>query len=312
MIQIDLITGFLGAGKTTFIKEYTRAMNAQGKKVGIIENDFGGVNVDMLLLKDLQNPLCVSEQILSDGDPVTYKRRLKAKLIAMSMQGFQRIIIEPSGIFDMDAFLDTLYDEPVCNWYELANVIAIVDAHFPETISKESAYMMTSQIAHAGKIVFSKCQDTSAEDLLRTKDSIKDVLAMYKCSRILREEDYLAKDWKTLTAEDFQNLFQAGYKTADYGKVWMDQQKQFGSLAFLELGMQLGEVKEVAKHLFAEPAFGNVLRVKGLVKGNDSFYQSYNFTRNEEAVDTMRDGQEVLVVIGENLCKEQISALFSK
>ena len=50
MIKIDLITGFLGAGKTTFIKKYASYLMKQGRKIGILENDFGAVNVDMLLL----------------------------------------------------------------------------------------------------------------------------------------------------------------------------------------------------------------------------------------------------------------------
>ena len=54
MIKIDLITGFLGAGKTTFIKKYASYLMKQGKKIGILENDFGAINVDMLLLQDLE------------------------------------------------------------------------------------------------------------------------------------------------------------------------------------------------------------------------------------------------------------------
>ena len=43
MIKIDLITGFLGAGKTTFIKKYASYLMKQGRKIGILENDFGAV-----------------------------------------------------------------------------------------------------------------------------------------------------------------------------------------------------------------------------------------------------------------------------
>lgn len=54
MIKIDLITGFLGSGKTTFLKQYAKYLMAQGKNIGILENDFGAVNVDMLLLQELR------------------------------------------------------------------------------------------------------------------------------------------------------------------------------------------------------------------------------------------------------------------
>ena len=50
MVKIDLITGFLGSGKTTFIKKYAKYLIDQGLNIGILENDFGAVNVDMMLL----------------------------------------------------------------------------------------------------------------------------------------------------------------------------------------------------------------------------------------------------------------------
>ena len=54
MIKIDLITGFLGSGKTTFIKKYAEYLLKKGEKIGILENDFGAVNVDMMLNSILQ------------------------------------------------------------------------------------------------------------------------------------------------------------------------------------------------------------------------------------------------------------------
>ena len=54
MIQIDLITGFLGSGKTTFIRKYAKYLIDQGLNIGILENDFGAVNVDAMLLQNCQ------------------------------------------------------------------------------------------------------------------------------------------------------------------------------------------------------------------------------------------------------------------
>lgn len=55
--KVDLVTGFLGAGKTTFIKKYARYLLDKGCKIGVLENDFGAVNVDMLLLQELEDTL---------------------------------------------------------------------------------------------------------------------------------------------------------------------------------------------------------------------------------------------------------------
>ena len=58
MVQVDLITGFLGAGKTTFLRKYVHWLNARGQRVCILENDFGAVNVDVMLLQDLLGDNC--------------------------------------------------------------------------------------------------------------------------------------------------------------------------------------------------------------------------------------------------------------
>ena len=63
MVQVDLITGFLGAGKTTFLRKYVHWLNARGQRVCILENDFGAVNVDVMLLQDLLGDNCDIETI---------------------------------------------------------------------------------------------------------------------------------------------------------------------------------------------------------------------------------------------------------
>lgn len=63
MVKIDLITGFLGSGKTTFIKKYATYLMRKGLNIGILENDHGAVNVDMMLLQELRGDQCELEMI---------------------------------------------------------------------------------------------------------------------------------------------------------------------------------------------------------------------------------------------------------
>ena len=106
MVKIDLITGFLGSGKTTFIKKYAQYLMSQGFHIGILENDYGAVNVDMMLLQDLMGEQCELEMISGGCDKETHIRRFRTKLISMGMCGYDRVIVEPSGIFDVDEFFD--------------------------------------------------------------------------------------------------------------------------------------------------------------------------------------------------------------
>ena len=128
MVKIDLITGFLGSGKTTFIKKYAKYLIDQGLNIGILENDFGAVNVDMMLLQDIAGEKCTLEMVAGGCDKDCHRRRFRTKLIAMGMCGYDRVLIEPSGIFDMDEFFDALHESPLDIWYEIGNVFAIVDA----------------------------------------------------------------------------------------------------------------------------------------------------------------------------------------
>ena len=59
MIKIDLITGFLGSGKTTFIRRYAKHLIDSGENIAILENDYGAVNVDALLLEELEHIFCL-------------------------------------------------------------------------------------------------------------------------------------------------------------------------------------------------------------------------------------------------------------
>ena len=75
MIQIDLITGFLGSGKTTILKINATYLLQQGMNIGILENDFGAVNVDMMLLQDLMGDNCELEMVSGGCAADCHRRR---------------------------------------------------------------------------------------------------------------------------------------------------------------------------------------------------------------------------------------------
>ena len=134
MPRIDLITGFLGSGKTTFIKKYARFLISHGGMVGILENDYGAVNIDMVLLEDLMGDNCDVEMITGGDGILSHIRRFRTKLISMAMTGYDRVVVEPSGIYDTDDFFDALEEEPLRSWYSPGSIIAIVDANLPDEL----------------------------------------------------------------------------------------------------------------------------------------------------------------------------------
>ena len=190
MINVDLITGFLGSGKTTFITGYAKYLVGQGKKIGIIENDYGAVNVDMLLLtealKELPEGSCRLEMVIG-SDPDCHRRRLKTKLIAMAMLGLDTVLVEPSGIFDVDEFFDILYEEPLDRWYQIGNVIALTDAGLEKPLSEESEYILVSQISKAGALVLTREDQVSREKLEETRSYIDSCLEKYNHVHVLNQ-----------------------------------------------------------------------------------------------------------------------------
>ena len=116
MVKIDLITGFLGSGKTTFIKEYARYLMRQGLNIGILENDYGAINVDMMLLQDLEGEKCELEMIAGGCDADCHRRRFRTKLIAMGMCGYDRVIVERLG---GTIGADSKEGEGSCFWFRL-------------------------------------------------------------------------------------------------------------------------------------------------------------------------------------------------
>ncbi len=306
MVKIDLITGFLGSGKTTFIKKYARYLLDQGLNIGILENDFGAVNVDMMLLKDLEGDHCELEMVSGGCDADCHRRRFKTKLIAMGMCGYDRVIVEPSGIFDMDEFFDILREEPLDQWYEIGSVIAVVDAGLDCGQSEAADYLLASEAAGAGCIVLSKVKNVSAEQTEAVKAHLEQAMKKVGCRWSLFGH-IIASDWEQFTEEDYQRLMNCGYEPASYRKT--DAAAAFDSLFFMNLELTAEELKERTARLFEEPGCGHILRVKGFVKAEDGRWLELNATRREQTLAVSPDGQEVLIVIGEQLSKETIGRI---
>ena len=307
MVQVDLITGFLGSGKTTFLRHWVQYLTAQGHNICILENDFGAVNVDVLLLQDVLGSRCNIESISGGCDCDTHQRRMRTKLISLAMQGYDRVVVEPSGIFDVDEFFDILRDDPLDRWYTLGNVFAVVDAALPPQLSQEEEYLLASEAAKSGCLLASRVQLPGAlgRDALLAR--LNTALANCRCARRFAAKDILYKDWDTLTDADFAALDRCGWRQADYVKLPLDEHSAFTSLYFLELPLTESALRAAVPQLFADPACGHILRLKGFVPSADGWLE-INATPAGMTAQRVPQGQQVLIVIGQGLDKAKIEA----
>lgn len=311
MVKIDLITGFLGAGKTTFLKKYAEYLIAKGQNIGILENDFGAVNVDMMLLQDLMGDNCELEMVSGGCDADCHRRRFKTKLIAMGMCGYDRVIVEPSGIFDVDEFFDALREEPLDRWYEVGNVIAIVDANLEEHLSEEAEYILASEVANAGEIILSHADEVSAEQADTTVAHLNRALEQIKCPRRV-DKEVLRKSTQDLNEEDFNRLISCGYQMESYRKLDMEEKKGFESVYFMNVKMTEEQLKTTVGKLMNDRECGEVFRVKGFLQKEDGSWIQLNATHNGITMNPIEKGQEVIIVIGEELKEQAIKKYFLK
>lgn len=308
MIRVDLITGFLGSGKTTFLKRYVRYLTAQGQKIGILENDYGAVNVDMLLLQELEREGCGLDMVAGACDADCHKRRFKTKLIAMGMSGYDRVLIEPSGVFDVDEFFDVLYEEPLDRWYEIGSVIAVVDANLEDGLSESADYLLASQLANAGVVVLSKTQLATAAEREATVRHMEQALLQVQCRKDLRGR-LLEKDWDALTDSDFARVMHSGADDQSFVKRGTTDDSGFRSLYFINKPYTAAQLEAAAKQAFAGEACGKIFRVKGFVRDVDGWLE-FNATRQSTAVTPIAAGQDIVIVIGEQLNEAAVAALF--
>ena len=331
MRKVDLITGFLGSGKTTFLKRYADYLIRSGGNIGIIENDHGAVNVDMLLLQELLGTNCDLEMVTGDCDLETHMRRLKTKLISFGMRGAGRVLVEPSGIFDVDEFFDVLREEPLDRWYEIGSVIAIVDAKLEDDLSEQSNYMLASQIANAGKVIISRSQESTRDDLRHTIRHLNEVMEMFGCKRRFfcselglgpdsseisdkgdslpdPRSDVLKKNWDDLTDDDFAAIASCGYILEDHVKLPFDRENDYDSVYIFKARTTKEDLTGRIRDLFADSSLGNIFRIKGFMPLEDGSWIELNATHRAIEVKPIERGQEIFIVIGEGLDKNKIAA----
>lgn len=302
MTRVDLITGFLGAGKTTFIHGYLRHL--RGQKVLIIENEYGCISVDSQLLRDEGCPI---EDLAGVCMCCKGRGQFIAMLANAAAQGYDRVLVEPSGVYDVDEFFSAMSDPVVAAGCEIGCVLTVVDARLPNNLSEESAYLMFTQLAAAGAVVLSKAQLQPPEML---EDTVRwlDGLCRDFGGEGLRAE-VCKKPWDALTDGDYARLQRAGYRRDAHRQRKLDHAELYSSAIFLGRCRDADDLTARLRALFAgdEASFGQVIRVKGFARDPEKHWYEVNCTPSELSVRPAPDVRRgVLVVIGQNLSEDAI------
>lgn len=165
-IPVVLLTGFLGAGKTTLVRRWLTDFPATGRRLGLVMNEFGPVPVDSLLVSKPDLPVQeVEGGCLCCAPDADLPRAMS---VLARERGCDLIVIEPSGLADPIATLDTLTDPDVLERFELRAVVNLVDARAYGLAEGDAGHwpLLRDQMRFADWLLVTKC-DLAGEDVVR-------------------------------------------------------------------------------------------------------------------------------------------------
>lgn len=301
MGKVDLITGVLGAGKTTFIKKYANYLLEQNKNVAIIVNDFGAINVDRLMFLDLENKGCHIESILGGNVCCDWMRRFKTKLITLSLYKYDHVIVEPSGIFDIDDFLDVMNDDVISNMFTIGSIISIVSDDIIE--NKYERYLLVNDISISKMIILSKYNKENLNNVIK---NIYKTLDDFHTDKNYLNIPIITSNWNELNFSKINNL---GYNELNHDILQFDYNEVFSSIYILNNNINEEDFLKNINILLNDTNFGDIIRIKGFI--NDHGWLIINATKTKIDIDESSFAQKAIIIIGSNLNEDKIKELFN-
>ena len=162
MTKIDVVSGFLGAGKTTLIKKLLKEA-LEGSKTVLIENEFGEIGIDGGFLKEAgieikeMNSGCICCSLVGD-----FGASLKEVIETYSPE---RILIEPSGVGKLSDVLKAVENVAADLDVQVNSAVAVVDASKAKMYIRNFGEFFINQVAYAGTIILSRTDKVKEEKL---------------------------------------------------------------------------------------------------------------------------------------------------
>ena len=203
MTKIDIISGFLGAGKTTLIKKLLQeALN--GQKVVLIENEFGEIGIDGGFLKDAgiqiteMNSGCICCSLVGDFGAALKK--------VVEQYHPDRIIIEPSGVGKLSDVIAAVMNVAGEIDLDLNSFVTVADATKCKMYMKNFGEFYNNQVESANTIILSRTQGMKEEKLAQAVSMIQEKNAKAKI---------ITTPWDELTGEQILAVMEQGHSLAE-------------------------------------------------------------------------------------------------
>ncbi len=328
MLKIDIISGFLGAGKTTLIKKLLSSA-LKGQKIVLIENEFGDIGIDGGFLKESgiqineMNSGCICCSLVGD-----FKKALNQ---VYEQYAPDRIIIEPSGVGKLSDVLQAVLSAQLPD-SEISSLTAVVDAKKCKMYIKNFGEFYKNQIEQAKCVVLShtsNIDDTKLQYCLDTVKSLnKDaVIVTTPWDEIDGEKIFAAMTNVSSLANDLQHLHEEEVCPVCGGHHHHDEDEECGcghhhhhghdaDEVFSSWGVETAgkygaeQIKELLSSLDSGE-YGVILRAKGIVPSADGKWIHFDYVPEE--VDVRFGSSEVIgriCVIGSKIDEGKLAKLF--
>lgn len=335
MAKVDIISGFLGAGKTTLIKKLIQEVFS-GQKIVLIENEFGEIGIDGGFLKDAginiteMNSGCICCSLVGDF----------GKALKEVTQQFHpdRIIIEPSGVGKLSDVRKAVEDAAGEAGLELNVLATVVDAGKMKLYMKNFGEFYNNQVEHAGAVILSRTQKLSEEKQLQAAALIReknpkaviittpwDDLTGAQILDAVEGTDSLAKQ----LMEEHEHHHHEGECSCGHhheehhheGECGCGHHHEHGHHHADEIFTSWGretprkytkdEIEQILKTLSETEEYGTILRAKGMLPTADGSWIHFDMVPGEyELREGSADYTGRICVIGAQIAEEKLEKLF--
>ena len=302
MIKLDIVSGFLGAGKTSFIKRILQAFETKAEKIVILINEFGDMGIDGDLVKrDGYDFYEITKGCLC----CSLKKDFTSTLLKISKDiAPDRVILEPSGIFVVQEAIELITQNGLLDKYIINNLITIVDTMYLSQNYNSIGTFLEKQIQSASKLILSKVQfitEEEKEKIIVQLNQLNKNAKIYKKSwdnysneEILEILDGKRSLWKYNNQIPFRtNSFKIKHNYESYSVKIEDY---FDRETIIQLMEEIIEGK-----------YGKIVRSKGILLGKPHNIE-FQYTDKNYNIEIFPKFmlQSKMIFIGENIKKEKL------
>lgn len=303
MIKLDIISGFLGSGKTTLIKKILDFY--KNEKVVVIENEFGEIGIDGSIIQkdgldiiELQNGcICCS-----------MKLNFKDTILKVAKEfNPDRIIIEPTGIAMLSEILSMINSDEIKSKFSINSLVTVVDAiNYFDYIDNFGEFF-EDQILNAKTLLLSKNQFLEDENRYSLVKSLKS---------LNENVDIINKNWDDLLIEDLlvdnmKNNTNEKYKKIKNFDLLSTNMKSISSVSISNFKINEAQKIEEIFDDFNTGKYGKILRAKGFLNSVLDNTLEFNYVNGQYNIkESDIKTSSKICIIGSELQKEKLKNIF--